>query len=58
MKRPALEVADVIRALGGKFVQRYHSRLSYGQLQVRRAVERCRTAALGGHLDRCSEPVL
>jgi hypothetical protein len=54
MKRPAIEVADVIRALGGKFVERYQSSLSYGQLQVMRAVERCRTAALGGHLDRCS----
>lgn len=53
MTRPAIEVADVVRAQGRKFVQRYQSSLSYQQLKALRAVERCRTAALGGHKDKC-----
>ena len=53
MTRPALEVADVVRTQGRRFLQRYQSSLSYQQLKAYRAVERCRTAALGGHKDKC-----
>jgi hypothetical protein len=51
--RPPFEVADVIRRAGSKFIDRYRSSLTWGQLKVLRAIERCRTAALGGHRDRC-----
>ena len=51
--RPAIEVADIVRAQGRQFVQRYQSSISYQQLKALRAVQRCRTAALGGHKDKC-----
>jgi hypothetical protein len=51
--RPAIEVAEIVRAQGTQFLQRYQSSVSYQQLKAYRAVERCRTAALGGHKDRC-----
>jgi hypothetical protein len=49
--RPTLEVADIIRLHGEAFV-RAHA-LSPDQHAVLRAVARCRTAALGGHVDVC-----
>ncbi len=54
MNRPTLEVADIVRQHGKHFVESNRSRLSWQQLKVLRAIENCRTAALGGHLDRCS----
>jgi hypothetical protein len=51
--RPFLEVAGIVRSQGQRFVQRYQSSLSYQQLKAYRAVERCQTAALGGHKDKC-----
>jgi hypothetical protein len=53
MTRPAIEVADVVRRHGRQFLERYQSTLSYQQLKAYRAVLRCRTAALGGHKDKC-----
>ncbi|HMD97091.1 MAG TPA: transposase zinc-binding domain-containing protein [Terriglobia bacterium] len=53
MNRPALEVADIIRAQGERFFERCRSWLTWPQRKVLRAIERCRTAALGGHRDRC-----
>ena len=53
MTRPAIEVADIVRRKGRQFLARYQSSLSYQQLKALRAVERCRTAALGGHQDKC-----
>lgn len=53
MTRPAIEVADIVRARGTQFLERYQSSVSYQQLKAYRAVERCRTAALGGHKDKC-----
>jgi hypothetical protein len=52
MSRPALEVADVLHAQGDAFVDQ-HPWLSVQQRSVLRAIARCRTAALGGHRDRC-----
>jgi hypothetical protein len=46
-------VADVIRRAGSRFIERYHQSLTWAQLKVLRAIERCRTAALGGHRDEC-----
>jgi len=54
MNRPTLEVADIIRQHGKDFIESNRSWLSWQQLKALRAIERCRTAALGGHLDRCS----
>ena len=48
MTRPAIEVADIVRRKGRQFLQRFKAVLSYQQLKAYRAVERCRTAALGG----------
>jgi hypothetical protein len=55
MKRPTLEVADILRSQGATFVDRNRAWLSYQQTSVLRAIERCRTAALGGHLDTCTQ---
>jgi Putative transposase/Transposase zinc-binding domain len=52
-ERPALEVADVIRHYGDGFLERYGSRLSDTQRQALRDLARCRTAALGGHVEHC-----
>jgi predicted RNA-binding Zn-ribbon protein involved in translation (DUF1610 family) len=52
MSRPALEVADILHAQGDAFVEQ-HPWLSVPPRSVLRAITRCRTAALGGHLDRC-----
>ena len=54
MSRPTLEVADIIRAHGTRFIDRNRSWLRWPHLKVLRAIERCRTAALGGHRDRCT----
>jgi predicted Zn-ribbon and HTH transcriptional regulator len=54
MTRPPLEVADIIRAAGRNFIDRNRSWLNRLHLKVLTAIERCRTAALGGHLDQCT----
>jgi hypothetical protein len=53
MIRPTLEVADIIRARGKRFIERSRFWLTWPQRKVLQAIERCRTAALGGHRDRC-----
>jgi hypothetical protein len=53
--RPALEVADIVRAHGDEFRQVHAPTLSTPQKRVLRAIELCRTAALGGHLERCDQ---
>jgi hypothetical protein len=52
--RPPWEVADVIRIAGSRFRKRYGTSLTWPQVKVLRAIARCRTAALGGHLDVCT----
>ena len=54
MSRPTLEVADIIRAAGNSFIERNRDHLAWPQLKVLRAIRDCRTAALGGHVDRCA----
>jgi len=54
MSRPAVEVADVLHAQGDHFLEQ-HPWLRVQQRTVLRALARCRTAALGGHLDRCGD---
>ena len=53
MDRPRLEVADVLRRYGPAYRQQYAGSLSRGQRRVMSAIALCRTAALGGHLERC-----
>jgi hypothetical protein len=48
MARPALEVADIFRADGPAWRTANAGHVSLGQLKVMSAIERCRTAALGG----------
>jgi len=49
--RPALDIADIFRAHGEAFREKHA--LTLDQARVMRAIETCRTAALGGHLDVC-----
>jgi len=53
MSRPAVEVADILRAQGNRFLDRYDKSFDFQQWKAFRAIRRCRTAALGGHLDAC-----
>jgi hypothetical protein len=53
MGRRALEVADILRDHGPAWREANHGHVSLGQLEVMSAIERCRTAALGGHVMRC-----
>lgn len=55
MPRPALEVADIFRDHGEAWRAANAGHVSLGQLKVMNAVERCRTAALGGHVARCED---
>ena len=55
MNRPPFEVADIIRAHGDSFVERNRSWLTWFHLRILFAIEHCRTAVLGGHLDRCCQ---
>lgn len=54
MPRPPVEVADVIRAAGESFLECSKKWLTRLHLKVWNAILRCRTAALGGHVDACS----
>jgi hypothetical protein len=53
VERPALEVADIFRDHGPAWRRANAGHISLGQMKVMTAIERCRTAALGGHVARC-----
>jgi hypothetical protein len=53
MTRPVHEVAEVFRLYGAAY--RAHHRLSTQQRRVMTAIEQCRTAILGGHLEECDQ---
>jgi hypothetical protein len=53
LSRPAVEVADIFRHRGPAWRASHAGHVSLGQLKVMSAIERCRTAALGGHVERC-----
>jgi hypothetical protein len=55
MTRPTLEVADVFRKYAPVFLDRYNHVLSGDQRRVLKDLARCRTAALGGHVEACNE---
>ena len=52
MRRPRLEVADVFHRHGGAWRNTNAGHVSFGQLKVMSAIESCRSAALGGHVER------
>ena len=53
MDRPTLEVADIFRRYGDAYRQQAGVSLSTAQRRVMTAIETCRTAVLGGHLEQC-----
>jgi len=55
MSRSTLEVADIFRDRGLAWRRANAGHVSLDQLKVMTAIERCRTAALGGHVDRCED---
>jgi len=55
MSRPALEVADIFRDHGAAWRRANAGHVSLDQMKVMSAIERCRTAALGGHVARCED---
>jgi len=55
--RPTLEVADIFRDFGPAWRHANAGHVSLDQLKVMSAIERCRTAALGGHVARCENSI-
>ena len=53
MRATGLEVADIFRHAGPAYRQEHADALSGAQRAVMGAIERCRTAALGGHVEQC-----
>jgi hypothetical protein len=53
--RASLEVADIFRAAGPAYRAAHAGHLSLDQLKVMSAIEHCRTAALGGHVEACED---
>ena len=53
MDRPKFEVADVLRRYGAAYRQEHGASLSIAQRRVMTAIELCRTAVLGGHVEQC-----
>jgi hypothetical protein len=54
MSRPPLEVADLIRTAGAAFIEKNRPWIRWKHVKVLLAIARCRTAALGGHVDECT----
>jgi hypothetical protein len=55
VRRPTLEVADVFHRHGADWRRANAGHVSLAQLQVMSAIEQCRSAALGGHVERCED---
>ena len=53
MSRPPLEVADIVRAQGNRFIENNRHWIRALHCKVLRAIAHCRTAVLGGHRDQC-----
>jgi hypothetical protein len=54
MSRPFLEVADLVCSAGTAFIERNRQWIRWTHIKVLLAIARCRTAALGGHIDVCT----
>src|ERR1019366_5235847 len=59
MSRPLVEVADLVRSAGTAFIGRNRAWIRWTHIKVLLALARCRTAALGGHIEcvRCGHRV-
>jgi hypothetical protein len=55
MSRPDLEVADIFRECGAQYRKIHGASMSREQHRAMRAIEICRTATLGGHVDQCDQ---
>jgi hypothetical protein len=55
VRTSSLEVADIFRAMGPSYRLAQAGHLSLAQLKVMSAIQNCRTAALGGHVDGCDD---
>jgi hypothetical protein len=53
--RPPFEVADIVRRHGDRFMEKHRAWVTGQHRHVLRAIAQCRTAALGGHRDRCEQ---
>jgi Transposase zinc-binding domain len=53
--RASIEVADIFRAAGPAYRASHAGHLSLAELKVMSAIENCRTAALGGHIEACED---
>ena len=53
MPRPQAELGEVFRRSGPAYRSTHAPQLSRSQRRVMNAIERCRTAALGGHVEQC-----
>jgi hypothetical protein len=53
--RPPFEVADIVRQHGERFLETHRAWVTGQHRRVLRAIAQCRTAALGGHRDRCDQ---
>lgn len=53
--RPSIEVADIFRSAGPAYRAAHARHLSLHQLKIMSAIQNCRTAALGGHVEACSD---
>jgi Putative transposase/Transposase zinc-binding domain len=53
--RASVEVADIFRVAGPGFREAHAGHLSLAQLKVMSAIEHCRTAVLGGHIEACED---
>jgi hypothetical protein len=54
MSRPPFEVADLVRTAGTAFIEHNRQWIRWTHRKVLLAIARCRTAALGGHIDECT----
>ena len=55
MSRQRLEVADILRAKGNDWRAAHQGHISLDQYRVMNAIERCRSATLGGHVLQCTD---
>jgi len=55
VRRPRLEVADIFHRHGAAWRRANAGHVSLGQLKVMTAIEQCRSATLGGHVERCED---
>jgi len=53
--RPPFEVADIVRRHGDRVLEMHRTWVTGAHRRVFRAIAQCRTAALGGHRDRCEQ---